>query len=58
VVSANDVLSGSPGLISQSTPGLLWWDVISGVAVLAVPLWLVLHWTRKASESAQPGPSG
>jgi membrane protease YdiL (CAAX protease family) len=52
VVSANDVLSGSPGLVSQSTPGLLWWDVISGVAVLAVPLWLVLR--RKPDE---PGPA-
>ncbi len=48
VVSANDVLSGSPGLISQSTPSLLWWDVISGVAVLAVPLWLVLRRPRDA----------
>ena len=58
VVSANDVLSGSPGLISQSTPSLLWWDVISGVAVLVVPLWLVLRWTRNRPGSAQASLSG
>ena len=44
VVSANDVLKGSPGLITQSTPGLIWWDLIAGVLILAAPLWLVMRW--------------
>jgi membrane protease YdiL (CAAX protease family) len=51
VVSANDVLSGSPGLIAQSTPGLIWWDLIAGVLILAAPLWVVTRWMREA-----PGP--
>jgi membrane protease YdiL (CAAX protease family) len=42
VVSANDVFKGAPGLFTQHTPGLLWWDVASGVALLAIPAWLVL----------------
>ncbi|HEY3887170.1 MAG TPA: CPBP family intramembrane glutamic endopeptidase [Caulobacteraceae bacterium] len=48
VVSANDVLSGSPGLIAQSTPGLIWWDLIAGVLILAAPLWVVMRWMREA----------
>jgi uncharacterized protein len=54
VVSASDVFNGSPGLITQSTPGLIWWDLIAGVAVLAVPLWLVLRFTRE--DDAAPNP--
>jgi membrane protease YdiL (CAAX protease family) len=42
VVSANDVFNGAPGLFTQSTPGLMWWDVGLGAAMLAVPTWLVL----------------
>jgi membrane protease YdiL (CAAX protease family) len=49
VVSASDVFNGSPGLITQSTPGLIWWDLIAGVAVLAAPLWLVLRFVREAA---------
>ncbi|HZC15448.1 MAG TPA: type II CAAX endopeptidase family protein [Caulobacteraceae bacterium] len=43
VVSAGDVFNGAPALISQSTPGLVWWDLIAGAAVLAVPAWIVLR---------------
>jgi uncharacterized protein len=46
VVSANDVLSGSPGLIAQSTPGLTWSDLIVGVLVLAAPLWVAMRFMR------------
>ena len=49
VVSASDVFNGSPGLITQSTPSLVWWDLIAGAAVLAAPLWLVLRFTREAA---------
>jgi membrane protease YdiL (CAAX protease family) len=43
VVSASDVFSGTPGLFTQSTPNLIWLDVVSGVAVLAIPLWFVMR---------------
>jgi membrane protease YdiL (CAAX protease family) len=43
VVSAGDVFNGAPALVTQSTPGLVWWDLIAGVAVLAVPAWMVLR---------------
>ena len=43
VVSANDVLRGSPGLITQSSPNLLWWDLTFGIAMLAIPAWIVLR---------------
>lgn len=36
LVSANDVFRGSPGLITQNTPDLQWWDL--GLAVLAMAL--------------------
>ncbi len=42
VVSANDVFNGAPGLFTQSTPGLMWWDVGLGAAMLAAPAWIVL----------------
>ena len=54
VVSASDVFNGSPGLITQSTPGLVWWDLIAGAAVLAAPLWLVLRFTREAAGPGAP----
>jgi membrane protease YdiL (CAAX protease family) len=49
VVSANDVFSGTPGLFTQSTPNLIWLDVVSGVAVLAIPLWFVMRFVRQDS---------
>jgi uncharacterized protein len=49
VVSANDVFNGTPGLFTQSTPNLIWLDLISGVAVLAVPAWFVLRPRRPAA---------
>ena len=47
VVSAQDVFHGAPGLFTQSTPGLMWWDVGVGAAMLALPAWLVLSRTPK-----------
>jgi uncharacterized protein len=41
VVSGGDVFKGAPGLISQSTPMLTWWDFALGVALLAIPVWIV-----------------
>jgi membrane protease YdiL (CAAX protease family) len=43
VVSASDVFQGSPGIISQTTPQLVWWDLLLAAAALAGALWLVLR---------------
>jgi membrane protease YdiL (CAAX protease family) len=45
VVSASDVFSGSPGLITQNTPHLMWWDL--GTAVVAL---VALGWTFRANK--------
>jgi len=51
VVSASDVFKGSPGLITQTTPQLLWWDVAVAVLVLVLVPWLVF---RRPYFSATP----
>lgn len=45
VVSGNDVFAGSPGLIAQATPQLLWWDVFVAAAALLAVLWLIFRQT-------------
>jgi membrane protease YdiL (CAAX protease family) len=39
VVSANDVFRGSPALITQATPHLMWLDAMFPFVALAVALW-------------------
>ena len=51
VVSAGDVFKGSPGLISQATPNLMWWDAALGIGLLAVPVWFVM--TRAAPRGTE-----
>jgi len=51
VVSAGDVFNGAPGLVTQSTPGLMWWDVGLGAAMLAVPAWIILARGREPRPS-------
>jgi membrane protease YdiL (CAAX protease family) len=51
VVSANDAFKGSPGVFTQNTPQLTWWDLFLGVAALAGMLWLVF---RRPYFAAQP----
>ena len=41
VVSAVDVFKGSPGLVTQNTPQLLWWDLGAAVVALVALAWLV-----------------
>lgn len=36
VVSAQDVFRGAPGVLSQSTPQLMWFDVVASCAALAI----------------------
>jgi membrane protease YdiL (CAAX protease family) len=43
VVSGSDVFKGSPGIINQTTPQLLWWDLSLGVLALAGMLWLTFR---------------
>lgn len=43
VVSTSDVFAGSPALISQNTPHLLWWDVTFSVLALGGVSWWVLR---------------
>lgn len=43
VVSGSDVFKGSPGIVSQTTPGLVWWDLFLAVLVLLGALWLILR---------------
>jgi membrane protease YdiL (CAAX protease family) len=40
VVSANDVFRGSPALITQATPQLMWLDAAAPFVALAAALWL------------------
>jgi membrane protease YdiL (CAAX protease family) len=42
VVSGDDVFKGSPGLLTQATPHLMWWDTMFATAILAGVAWLVL----------------
>jgi membrane protease YdiL (CAAX protease family) len=43
VVSGSDVFKGSPGLITQTTPELVWWDLFLAIAVLIGVPWLMLR---------------
>jgi len=36
LVSQGDAFRGSPGLVSQNTPGLMWWDMAVGSAALVL----------------------
>ena len=51
VVSGSDVFKGSPGLITQTTPQLLWWDLFLAVVVLVAVPWLIF---RRPYFSAAP----
>ncbi len=55
VVSTGDVFKGSPGLFTQSTPNLAWWDLVAETALLAVPVWFVLVRGRSARDSPEAG---
>jgi uncharacterized protein len=43
VVSSGDVFAGAPGLFTQTTPRLTWWDVVFEFIALAFVVWLVLR---------------
>ena len=43
VVSGSDVFKGSPGIISQNTPQLIWWDLGLGSLALIGAIWLIFR---------------
>ena len=51
VVSSGDVFKGAPGLFTQTTPHLMWWDVAFGSVALALVAWFFARPTT-AGESA------
>jgi membrane protease YdiL (CAAX protease family) len=52
VVSAHDVLKGSPGLIIQDSPQLMWWDLSVSIVALIVTLAIVSRRLRTFPESS------
>jgi uncharacterized protein len=46
VVSSGDVFAGAPGLFTQATPRLTWWDVAVEILALILVAWLVLRRAR------------
>ncbi len=51
IVSADDVFRGTPGILTQHTPDLLWLDTAVGAAGLIVLLVIVLKFTPKPDGS-------
>jgi membrane protease YdiL (CAAX protease family) len=57
VVSANDVFRGSPALITQSTPNLMWLDAFVPLVAMAAALWVAGVRPRWTLARANPRPS-
>jgi len=43
VVSGSDVFKGSPGIVFQNTPQLIWWDLGLGAIALIGAVWLIFR---------------
>jgi len=52
LVSAHDAFRGSPGLVTQDTPGLMWWDAVMGSATLILLAAAIVWWQRRRGLSA------
>ncbi len=50
VVSGTDVFRGTPGIFTQDTPQLTWWDLSLAVLALAGMLWLIFRQPYFAAE--------
>ena len=46
VVSSGDVFAGAPGLVTQNTPRLTWWDIAVEMLALTLVVWLVVRRAR------------
>ncbi len=53
LISSGDAFRGSPGVFTQDTPHLMWWDT----AVGAVGLLLVAAWVYRAAPKPPPRPA-
>jgi uncharacterized protein len=53
LVSAGDAFRGAPGLLSQDTPHLMWWDMVVGSVALALVA-LLIHRARWLPAPAPP----
>lgn len=50
VISSGDAFRGSPGILTQSTPQLMWWDTAVGaVGLLLVATWVVRSRRRQSN---------
>ncbi|HEY5288601.1 MAG TPA: type II CAAX endopeptidase family protein [Caulobacteraceae bacterium] len=52
VVSASDVLHGSPGVFTQATPGLIWLDVAASIAAFALAWFVAARLMSRARPDA------
>jgi len=52
LVSARDAFRGSPGLFTQDTPGLIWWDAVMGSGILIL-LGAAIVWREKRALGTQ-----
>jgi membrane protease YdiL (CAAX protease family) len=55
LISSGDAFHGSPGLITQNTPGLMWWDVgLGALGLFAVAAWVRFSRRDRAAHEAMP----
>ena len=56
LISSGDAFRGSPGILTQNTPQLMWWDTAVGaVGLVLVAVWVSRSQRRKARlEAAGP----
>jgi membrane protease YdiL (CAAX protease family) len=52
VVASNDLFHGLPGLVAQTTPGLVWFDVATNLLALSIVCALVLRFSPSPSSAA------
>jgi uncharacterized protein len=52
VVSGQDVFKGAPGVLTQNTPSLVWWDVVVELASFAIVTFILVRYV--AGRAARP----
>lgn len=53
LVSGGDVFRGAPGLFTQSTPHLMWWDAVLGsLALVLVAAYAIRRWGERSATSS------
>ncbi len=55
VVSSGDVFAGAPGLFTQTTPQLMWWDAaVEGVVLIILTWWVLSRPANRRREARRP----